>query len=73
MSKRRAYRIMPGAGVPCPKCKRPTQIREHKELTHKHLVKQPYYFTRWFYCRNTNCNVTAHMAEQFKVINPRAS
>ncbi len=74
MAKRKkAYVVVPGAGIPCPHCRRPTEIREHDQLTEKHLVKQPYYFSRWFYCRNPACKVSLHMAERYKVFNPRQS
>jgi hypothetical protein len=62
------HRTVSGEGVRCPRCDLPTEIREHREITAKHL-SQPYYFTRWFYCRNPNCPVTLHMSEAYKVVN----
>jgi hypothetical protein len=32
-------------------------------------LRQPFYFSRSFDCRNPNCVVTMHMVEQFKVWN----
>jgi hypothetical protein len=57
-------------GVPCPRCGLPTEVRAHHEITEKQL-RQPYYFSRWFYCRNPNCVVTSHMSEMYKVHPPR--
>ena len=58
--------VVPGAGVPCPRCGRPTQIREHARITEKHLA-QPYYFTRWFRCLHGDCVTKSVMVEKFKV------
>jgi hypothetical protein len=60
------YRVIHGEGVPCPRCGRSTQIREHAAITEWHL-SQPYYFQRWFYCRNPNCSVTVHVLDEFKM------
>jgi len=65
MSKRN-YRIIPGAGDICPRCKQATQIREHIEITAKQL-RGPFYFYRWFNCTNAQCQTTLIMREQFKV------
>ena len=62
----RSYRVIPGEGIPCPRCGEPTQIRKHLAITDRHL-QQPYYFSRWFYCRNSHCAVTVHVTEEFKV------
>ncbi len=69
----KSYVVVPEPGMPCPRCGQPTEIREHAKLTEKHLVKQPYYFTRWFYCKNVGCKVSTHMSEAYKVVNPRQS
>lgn len=67
MAKTKKYRVT-GVGIECPKCKRPTEMREHTSITDKHL-RQPFYFTKWYYCQNQDCVVTTHMAEEFKVWN----
>jgi len=41
-------------GDPCPRCGKPTEIREHREVTEKQL-QQPFYYSRWFYCTNRRC------------------
>jgi hypothetical protein len=66
MSKIR-YKIVPGAGNICPRCKLATQIREHKFITQKRL-NQPFYYSRWFNCINPNCQTTAIMPEKFRVM-----
>jgi len=65
MSKKN-YKIIPGAGEICPRCKLATQIREHIEVTEKHL-RQPFYYQRWFNCTNVKCPTTLIMPERFKV------
>ena len=65
-ARAKTYRVIPGHGVACPGCGRPTQVRKHVAITKKHL-RQPYYFDRWFYCCNPRCFVTLHVAEEFKV------
>ena len=62
----RTYRVIRGEGMPCPRCGELTQIREHSTITERHL-RQSYYFSRWFYCRNSHCAVTVHVTEEFKV------
>lgn len=69
MSKHRKQRhkVVPGEGDPCPRCRQPTQIREHVEIRERQL-NAGYYFSRWFYCTNEKCVVTLHMAERYKVL-----
>jgi hypothetical protein len=57
---------VPGEGIPCPRCGRPTQIREHSQITERHR-RQAYYFTRWFRCMSGDCPTTLIMRAQFKV------
>jgi hypothetical protein len=63
---RSLFVVVPGAGIPCPRCRRPTQIREHGQITERHR-RQPYYFTRWFRCMHRDCHTTLIMSNQFKV------
>lgn len=60
------YKIIPGAGDICQRCKQATQIREHIEVTAKHL-RQPFYYSRWFKCTNGKCQTTQIMPERFKI------
>ena len=62
----KTYRVIGRNGIPCPRCGQQTEMREHVAITDKHL-RQPYYFSRWFYCRNPQCPVTLHVTENFKV------
>lgn len=66
------FKIIGFDGIPCPRCRQRTQIREHVAITEKHL-RQPFYFSRWFYCVNKHCKVSLHMAEEFKVWNNNAA
>lgn len=61
------YKVIPGDGDPCPRCKRPTEIREHAFITSKHL-SQPYYYSRWFNCTNRRCRTTVIMPDRFRVM-----
>jgi hypothetical protein len=58
--------VVPGRGDPCPRCCQPTEIREHPEITEKHL-RQPYYYSRWFFCKNPRCKVTTYMHDRYRV------
>jgi hypothetical protein len=71
MSKQR-YKIVPGAGDPCPRCKQATQIREHITVGPKQRF-QPFYYSRWFNCTNANCQTTLIMPERFKVFPEEAA
>ena len=55
-------------GPCCPRCGRPTQIRKHREIGSKQL-RQPYYYSQWFYCTDQDCKTTMYMQEEFKVWN----
>ncbi len=58
--------FVPGCGDLCPRCKKPTEIHEHPFLTDKHL-RQPFYYSRWFICRNRKCRTNMIMPEKHKV------
>lgn len=61
-------RVVDEKGEPCPTCNKPSQTREHKEVKMKQL-RQPYYFTRWFYCTNKSCKTKMFMLDKYKVWN----
>jgi hypothetical protein len=69
--KKGSYVVVPGQGDPCPRCGRATEIREHPEIGERQL-RQPFYYKRWYNCRNDNCRTTLIMPERFKVWNPPA-
>jgi hypothetical protein len=56
------------SGVPCPRCGRATEIREHRYVTAKEL-RRPFYFCRWFYCRNPRCKTTTIVLPEHRVHN----
>jgi hypothetical protein len=66
MSAKKHHLKVPGWGDPCPRCCQPTEIREHPEITEKHL-RQPHYYRRWFYCLNPACKCTTVMASRYIV------
>jgi hypothetical protein len=54
------------SGPPCPRCKQPTEIREHVEVTAKELAK-PFYYSRWYRCLNNRCKTRLIMPNEFRV------
>jgi hypothetical protein len=67
MGKRKRSRVVLGErGDPCPRCGRSTEVREHGEITPKHR-RQPYYYSRWFYCTNPKCKTSMIMPDRFRV------
>jgi hypothetical protein len=59
-------------GPPCRRCGCPTEIREHERVTEKELGK-PFYYRRWYNCRNRDCRTTLIMPDEFKVWNENAA
>ena len=55
-------------GPPCPRCERAMEVREHGRLRKKHL-RQPYFYSRWYYCSHADCRTTLVMPPQFVVWN----
>ena len=66
MSKRKKYVVVGHNGKACHRCGRSTEIREHPEVTEKHLA-QPYYYSRWFNCVNPKCRTTLIMDDQYRI------
>jgi hypothetical protein len=60
--------VLPGAGPACPRCGRPMQIREHRDITAE-LLRKPYYFSRWYRCMHRDCKTTLVTPDEFKVYN----
>ncbi len=58
--------VVPGDGIPCPRCGHPTQIRQHAEITAKVLAK-PFRFRRWFWCLDPSCKTTMVTREEDRV------
>ena len=69
MSKKsKNVKIVSLDGPPCPRCRCPTEIREHERITEKELAKQ-FYYSRWYNCGNAKCQTTIVHADEFKVWN----
>jgi hypothetical protein len=51
-------------GPKCPRCNKPTQIRQHQRIGPKQL-RRPFYFRRWFFCMNMDCRTTLVMRDEF--------
>ena len=65
--KKKKFRVLEGErGDPCPRCGRDTEVREHTEITDKHL-RQPVYYSRWFYCSYPHCKTTLIMPDRYRV------
>ena len=70
MGKKKSGRIVVGEnGDPCPRCGKPTEIREHRAITEKEL-RRPFYYSRWFYCTNRHCRTKLIMPSRFIVWAP---
>jgi hypothetical protein len=52
----------------CPRCAQPSQIREHVAIAAKELGKS-FYFTRWFYCLNPDCQTKRFYVPGYQVRN----
>ena len=66
MGKQKKSKVVAFDGDDCPRCGQPTLVYEHIEITEKHR-RQPFYYRRWFVCRNNDCQTTLIMPEKFKV------
>jgi hypothetical protein len=64
--RRRRFVVLGGQGPDCPRCGRPMQVREHDRIRAKQL-RQPFYYSRWFYCTHKSCRTKTVMFEEFKV------
>jgi hypothetical protein len=62
------YKVIESDGTVCEKCLELAEVRERCVLREK-TTKQPYYFTRWYNCRNKNCRRTLFMKDEYKVEN----
>jgi len=61
--ERKKFIVVPGDGEPCPRCGKPTQIREYEKQ-----LRQPPFYTRWFCCLNKMCKTNLVMPARYKVI-----
>jgi hypothetical protein len=58
--------VLDGRGDPCPRCGRPTEIREHACITDRER-RRPFYYRRWFYCTNRRCRTTTIVPDRYRV------
>lgn len=58
--------IIAGDGDPCPRCGKPMQIREYDRVDEKQLIRQSFFYARWFCCMNRSCKTTLVMPERYK-------
>jgi hypothetical protein len=65
---RKSYVIVGNDGDPCPRCARPTEIRAHAAITETHL-RQPSYYSRWFYCIDPTCQAKQIMPSRYRLWN----
>ena len=60
-------RVVSGVrGVACPRCRRATEVREHVRVTAE-LRRKTFYFRRWYYCPNPNCDTRHIVHDAFRV------
>jgi hypothetical protein len=60
----------PGAGPPCPTCKRPMELRRHRQITDDQLCQDSYY-SQWYVCAPYGeCRTQTVMPPEFRVRNP---
>jgi hypothetical protein len=59
----------PWLGIECPRCHQETEIRGHAKITQKQL-RQPFYYSHWYWCANPECKTTIIHDDRFKVVNP---
>jgi predicted nucleic-acid-binding Zn-ribbon protein len=53
-------------GIPCPRCGDISIVREHIEITEK-LLSQPFYYSKWYICKNKHCKTTIFYDEGHRV------
>ena len=61
-----SHLVVPGRGDPCPRCGRATEIRQHTRIGPTEL-RRPFFYSRWFYCRNPRCRTTVIVPDRYRV------
>lgn len=61
-------RIVTNDGPACKNCGKPMQVRTHKAIKAKQL-RQPYYYSQWYYCNNIACTTKQVNPPEFQVWN----
>jgi len=60
------FEIVGNDGDPCPRCGQPTQVRQHKTIRSREL-RGPFYYSKWFYCVNRDCQTNTIVPPRFRV------
>lgn len=69
MRKIKKIRIVENTdGETCRTCGEIAEAREHNGISEKQL-RQPFYYSRWYNCKNKDCRTTIFMVEKYKVLN----
>jgi hypothetical protein len=66
MSRAQKRRVLPEDGIPCPRCGTTTEAREHTVITAK-MLRQPFYYRRWYRCINPRCKTTMVMRDEDRI------
>ena len=69
---KKKYHVIKEKGVNCPRCKKETETRVHKSITSKQL-RQPYYYSQWYYCFNRECPTKQIMIGKYMVVKYKKS
>jgi hypothetical protein len=72
-SKVKSVAVAGEYGSPCHRCGEVTQVRTHKEIGERQLLRQPFYYRRWYLCVNPKCPTTMIMPEEHQVWNDNAA
>jgi hypothetical protein len=70
MQKKGNHIIVENKDVACPRCNVLAEAREHNGISEK-ILRQPFYYMKWFNCRNHNCKTSIFMLDTYKVFNAR--
>jgi len=70
--KRNKHIVVPSDGTSCELCGEVAEVREHPTLTDK-MLRQPFYYSRWYCCKNPMCKRTLFMLDEYRVLNKNAA
>lgn len=64
------YKLREPDGTQCELCNSVAEVREHTEITAQ-VLKQPFYYSQWYFCKDPHCKREIFFNEKYKVINAR--
>lgn len=70
MSGKRNRKIIQSDGTVCELCNTVAEVREHRSIGAKEKAR-PFYFSRWYECKNPVCPRRTFFKEQYKIVNRR--